>query len=52
VVITSTVQNDHQWYGRDTVVAEFVELSARTGKIAMSHHTDEVSPQAWQGPPA
>jgi hypothetical protein len=33
VVITSTVQNDHQWYGRDTVVAEFVELSARTGKL-------------------
>jgi len=33
VVITSTVQNDHQWYGRDTVVAQFVELSARSGKV-------------------
>ena len=33
VVVTSTVQNYHQWYGRDTVVAQIVELSARTGKL-------------------
>jgi hypothetical protein len=33
VVITSTVRNDHQWYGRDTVVAQIEELSARTGKV-------------------
>jgi hypothetical protein len=33
VVITSTVQNHLQWYGRDTVVAQIVELSARSGKL-------------------
>jgi hypothetical protein len=33
LVITSTVQNERQWYGRDTVVAQIVELSARTGKV-------------------
>lgn len=33
MVITSTVRNDLQWYFRDTVVAQFVELSARTGKL-------------------
>jgi hypothetical protein len=39
VVITSTVQNDHQRYGRDTVVGEFVELSVRTGKPLGVLHT-------------
>jgi hypothetical protein len=33
VVITSTARNYHQWYGRDTVVGEFLELSARSGKL-------------------
>jgi hypothetical protein len=33
VVITSTVRNDHQWYGRDTVVAQIVELAASSGKL-------------------
>jgi hypothetical protein len=33
VVVTSTVQNDPQWYGRDTVIAQIVELSTRSGKL-------------------
>jgi hypothetical protein len=33
VVITSTVRNVRQWYFRDTVVGQFIELSARTGHL-------------------